>query len=335
MPINKELIIRIIIAFVFFGFVARILLPLILDALKGKRMGLSKNETDIDYMIKREKEALKSKYRIHSSNSQLPQNNIKSPEIQKIKTELSWGGNDLQKEIKQKLNKDFSYAFGDNKISAFLTLVEKRNYLSYIDIENDKIEKEQIINFLSALFILLNIIEEIKEKELSFTTKCARKIGISGGELALAIQIKILSSGNTKNIKIDKIYSDQLILGQYSEDSFRGAIEDMILHESKNWQKSISTFFEELTLFINYALMLSPLKKPESKNDIETALLAIGATPEDDLETIKKKYKKLALNFHPDKIIPKKLPGPLEKKAIEKFNIIQEAYEIITERTNR
>lgn len=90
MPINKELIIRIIIAFVFFGFVARILLPLILDALKGKRMGLSKNETDIDYMIKREKEALKSKYRIHSSNSQLPQNNIKSPEIQKIKTELSW-----------------------------------------------------------------------------------------------------------------------------------------------------------------------------------------------------------------------------------------------------
>ena len=168
MPINKELIIRIIVAFVFFAIVARILLPLIYDALKGKRLGLSKNESDIDYMIKKEKEMLKSKYRI-SSNDPTNSNNkgiAKSPEIQKIKTELSWGGNDLQKEIKQKLNKDFSYAFGDNKIAAFLTLVEKRNYLTFIDIENDKIAKDQIINFLCALFIFLNIIEEIKEKDV-------------------------------------------------------------------------------------------------------------------------------------------------------------------------
>jgi DnaJ-domain-containing protein 1 len=211
-------------------------------------------------------------------------------------------------------------------------LVEKRNYLTFIDIENEKIEKNQIINFLSALFVLLNIVEEIKEKELSFTSRCAKKIGIPGEELALAIQIKILSSGNTRNIKSEKIYSDQLILSQFSEDSFRGAIEDIISNEARNWQRSISTLFEELTLFINYAQMLSPIKKPENKNDIATALNAIGATPEDDFETIKKKYKKLAQNFHPDKIVPKKLPGPLEKKAIAKFNIIQEAYEIISKK---
>jgi DnaJ-domain-containing protein 1 len=332
MPINKELIIRIVVAFVFFGFVARILIPLIYDALKGKQLGLSKNDSDIDYLIKKEKEVLKSKYRISTSSPNTPQVKLNSPEIQKIKTELSWGGNDLQKEIKTKLNKDFSYAFGDNKIAAFLTLVEKRNYLSFIDIENEKIEKDQIINFLCVLFIMLNIVEEIKIKDLSFTNKCAQKIGIKGNELALAIQIKILASGNTKNIKSDRIYSDQLILSQFSEDSFRGAIEDIINLESRNWQKSISSFFEELTLFINYAQMLSPIKKPENKNDIETALIALGATAEDDFEIIKKKYKKLAQNYHPDKIIPKKLPGPLEKKAILKFNIIQEAYEIISER---
>lgn len=332
MPINKELIIRIVIAFVFFAFVARILLPLLYDALKGKSMGLSKNDSDIDYLIKKEKEALKSKYRINASNQNAPALALKSPEVQKIKNELSWGGNDLQKEIKQKLNKDFSYAFGDNKIAAYLTLVEKRNYLTFVDMENEKIEKSQIINFLCALFILLNIIEEIKEKELVFTNKCAKKIGISAEELALAIQIKILSSGHTKNIKTEKIYSDQLILSQFSEDSFRGAIEEIINHEAKNWQKSLSTLFEELTLFINYAQMLSPIKKPENKNDLETALLAIGATAEDDLDSIKKKYKKLAQSFHPDKIIPKKLPGPLEKKAIAKFNIIQEAYDIINDR---
>jgi curved DNA-binding protein CbpA len=48
------------------------------------------------------------------------------------------------------------------------------------------------------------------------------------------------------------------------------------------------------------------------------------------LEEVKKLYKKLALQKHPDKIVSQKLPKVLERRAFERFNKIQEAYEVIT-----
>ncbi|MBC7714757.1 MAG: DnaJ domain-containing protein, partial [Rhizobacter sp.] len=52
---------------------------------------------------------------------------------------------------------------------------------------------------------------------------------------------------------------------------------------------------------------------------------------DEDMETeeIKKLYKKMAMVKHPDKIGQMKLPKTLEKKAINNFNQIQEAYDII------
>jgi curved DNA-binding protein CbpA len=47
------------------------------------------------------------------------------------------------------------------------------------------------------------------------------------------------------------------------------------------------------------------------------------------LDEIKKVYKKLAMQKHPDKIGAMNLPKIVEKKAIADFNQIQEAYELI------
>jgi DnaJ-domain-containing protein 1 len=98
--------------------------------------------------------------------------------------------------------------------------------------------------------------------------------------------------------------------------------------EANLWAKGPSQLFEELTLALKYASMLSPIPKLKNRKDLDTALEILDLKVTDDISEIKKAYKKIALTYHPDKIVSLKLPKYLEKKAIERFNQIQEAYEV-------
>jgi DnaJ like chaperone protein len=55
----------------------------------------------------------------------------------------------------------------------------------------------------------------------------------------------------------------------------------------------------------------------------------LQSTKQDTDDHIKKQYRKLAKEYHPDKIISKGLPEEFNQLAHEKFREIQEAYEII------
>ncbi len=57
----------------------------------------------------------------------------------------------------------------------------------------------------------------------------------------------------------------------------------------------------------------------------------LGCRPGDPDEVIKKKYRRLAVDFHPDKIISKGLPEEFVDFATERFQEIQTAYEKIQE----
>ncbi len=55
----------------------------------------------------------------------------------------------------------------------------------------------------------------------------------------------------------------------------------------------------------------------------------LGCEKTDSLEEIKKRYRKLIFEYHPDKIVSKGLPEDFMKFANDKFREIKEAYEII------
>jgi DnaJ like chaperone protein len=63
--------------------------------------------------------------------------------------------------------------------------------------------------------------------------------------------------------------------------------------------------------------------------DVEKYYAVLGIVPSDTEETIKKQYRKLVSEFHPDKIVSKGLPDEFVKFAQEKFRQIQEAYEAV------
>jgi hypothetical protein len=337
MRFNKEIIIHLVLAIVMLGIAGRILLPLLYDFMKGKTLGLNKKGDDFDYLVKKQKELLKSQYNIIETNQKNENTNSKnqsskSTHYNEIKKELSWGGTEYVKELQTKIKKDYSYQFGESKFSAFILLCDRRGYLQFLNAQSDKINRENIINFMSTCFIFFVMIDENKEKSLNFTENCAKKINCSPIELSLAIQLKILLHPNAIKIKEERIFSDQFVLGQYSDETLQKIISSIVSEEANLWAKSPSLFFEEMSLFLTYANLLSPIIRPKNKLDFEGALNSLNLDTNCSLEEIKKRYKKLAQIFHPDKIVPQKLPKSLETRAIQKFNIIQESFEILNSR---
>lgn len=327
MPINKDIIIRLISSFIFIAIASRVLIPVIFSFFKSKMPGQLSQDTDIDVMIRRQKERLRTGSLIPIINNTSSTSITK--EAQAIYQEIDWGAVELAREIKQEINKKYSYSVADTKIGAFLVLCKKRNYIQFLSNENIS-TKQHLKNYLATLLSLSIMIDEMREKKFYILEKISHKLARNPGEFALALQIKILLEASLINeIKEDRIFSDALIINQYSEETINNAFELIAKKEANLWAKDPSLFFEELTLALNYSSLITPILKLKNKKDLTTAYEILGLSKDQSLDEIKRKYKKVALLKHPDKIVAQKLPKTLERKAIDRFNQIQEAYEVI------
>jgi len=61
------------------------------------------------------------------------------------------------------------------------------------------------------------------------------------------------------------------------------------------------------------------------------AYTALGVDPSDDKATVKRAYRRLMSQHHPDKLVSKGLPEEMIKLATDKTQHIQKAYEKIKE----
>ncbi len=72
-----------------------------------------------------------------------------------------------------------------------------------------------------------------------------------------------------------------------------------------------------------------------SKEKMYKACQVLGVTPEDSDTTVKKAYRKLLSQHHPDKLVSKGLPEEMMKVATEKTREIKNAYDYIKQHRNR
>ncbi len=124
--------------------------------------------------------------------------------------------------------------------------------------------------------------------------------------LTKKLQIKDLS-----NIELDLILTN---------------ITTIILKTNHNPIKQIiNEIIKEAEIF----LILLPLPKLRHKDDFENAYAILQASPDDSFDTIHKKYKKIAMQKHPDRLGGKIIPAQLIKEATNNFKLIQEAYNLL------
>jgi DnaJ like chaperone protein len=73
-------------------------------------------------------------------------------------------------------------------------------------------------------------------------------------------------------------------------------------------------------------------KPAEKWTPLDPHYAILGATPQDDLSTIKRKYRALAKKWHPDTLSSQKASKEALRHASKKFQEITEAYETISQR---
>lgn len=84
-----------------------------------------------------------------------------------------------------------------------------------------------------------------------------------------------------------------------------------------------------------FQLLLNQLKgeqtyrKSTKQDPLEEAYKALGVNANDDMDVIKKAWRKLMSEHHPDKLMAQGVPEEAIKMATEKTQLIQSAYELI------
>ena len=119
MPVNKDIIIRVGLGLVIFVVFAKVVGPVIFELLKRKIPGGYQPDNDIDSMIRRQKERMRSQYGLTSRDSipaTLKETESPEPsptraatkEVETLYKESRWGGGDFAKGIQLEITKNYS-----------------------------------------------------------------------------------------------------------------------------------------------------------------------------------------------------------------------------------
>ena len=94
---------------------------------------------------------------------------------------------------------------------------------------------------------------------------------------------------------------------------------------SRNEEKLI----HEAVRIFNFNMRDFEMLKSKYMHETKNHYAVLGCRKTDSDDHIKKQYRKLVMEFHPDRIVSKGLPEEFTQFAQDKFREIQEAYDLI------
>ncbi|MDA3058152.1 DnaJ domain-containing protein [Campylobacter sp. VBCF_05 NA6] len=228
-------------------------------------------------------------------------------------------GSELNHPYRQRLN--FIY---DKKPSILVALLAK-----IAKIDNKPIDRE-LAKFISMLIDKIDIFYDIADSEFrriyADIFEYEKNSGRSIAELCNQLTLSNEKEGEfILMLFFDLIYFDgvmtskeEFLMEQIAVAlgigvlNFRG-LRDMF--EAKQSHKRHSDYDES--------------ENSSNQMDLNEAYKTLGASPNDDTDTIKKKYRALVRKWHTDNFESKDLPPEMQKMAMEQMQKINLAYEII------
>jgi len=118
---------------------------------------------------------------------------------------------------------------------------------------------------------------------------------------------------------------------ELTEEYLNKNISSLVFQLNLELKDYIALINEKAYLFSS----LSPLEPLKDKKDIDQAYALLNLQKNTSLDDVKKKFKQIALQKHPDKFKSIKINKEIEEIVSQNFLIIKEAYELITERLSK
>ena len=146
----------------------------------------------------------------------------------------------------------------------------------------------------------------LEEVLTQFKKECGRKITLI--QMFMQIQLQAAYADGTKHPAEDKILKDICMALGYPV-AMLSQLEAMLFSQRRQYS--------------------SGADQPASQSDVDNAYKVIGVTKNDSDAEVKKAYRRLMNQHHPDKLISKGLPEEMIQIATDKSQEIQKAYEII------
>ena len=166
----------------------------------------------------------------------------------------------------------------------------------------------------------IRVVEELMERNLRLSAQ-ARRLAIDIFNAAKSSDDKF--EDYAKQFYEEFRYSEE-VLFQMVDLLLTLAYSDGALHPSEEY------LIKEAVKIFGLENEYSQLKAPYTgEGDLEKSLKVLGASSEESFEDIKKKYRRLAMKHHPDKVQAQGVAPELVAVAEERFKEIQNAFDIV------
>lgn len=338
---NTDLLLNVVYLIVFLFITYKILSTTLLASIRKKIDPYAdhRDEKDFDRMIKRKMDLLRANngmyvpedyqssptqalLRKEQNKGQQKQNNNIPVQYKALFDDLSWGSGEEVKKIIKLFQREFSYTPNEQSLREKLKLHLKDEAL--IATINQSTKDEVLTLFYSrALFDYY--FEEISDQRFSLIKKIALRLEVPTVLFAYAFQYMLLTEAESKDR-----FQSKFLLNSFDLLKRQQLATVFFAHHGQELSKSVNALQELVKAHFAVADFIRPWPQLTKDSSLQDALSVLRTHQTFTPEEIKRNYKKIAMEKHPDKIASLKLPKEIEQNALKQFQIIQLAYEIIS-----
>jgi hypothetical protein len=234
---------------------------------------------------------------------------------------MQWGASNEISDIARRVSSKMEITITQDDVFSALKFIIDRDLLIATDHKQELPDLEAIVELIEATLFLDQL------STPTFHQHLAKRLRLTEQSASIACRALALSyqHGQVKGFELAH-------QGHTIAQSDGSVFKIKALRKSNRQLASRTELYRELKLFIDWAQVLTPLPALKAKNDIKVAFTFFDADESTSFEEIKKRYKKLAAQKHPDKLSAKGIPKSFEGIAHENFTRLQSAYDMIAKK---
>lgn len=297
-------------------------------------------EKDFDQLIKRKMDLLRANSGLYVPENESPtsaairrakntdknKNHHVPIQFKSLHEDLSWGTGEEVKKILKLFQREFNYTPNEANLREHLKIFVGESAMMEVIQQSTK---EEIITLLYNRMLLNYYLLEIAEKRFNLIKKISARLNVPSDLFAYSLQYAILNEDRLPKTYYQHRFSSQLIWGQFKNLEQNEMVNQYLTKVAPLLRKSANSLNDLIRLNFTIADFIRPWNEISKENELEDALLILRAHHSSSFEDIRKNYKKIVQEKHPDKIASLKLPKEIESQASKQFQIVQKAMEIV------